>query len=284
MPPPASAPEDLKPLTALRFFAAAWVVAFDYWPRLTPHVPVMLRRGHLGVEVFFVLSGFILSHVYGRKVGEGGFRYGGFLWARLARIYPVHLTTLAGLGLLVAAARMGGAQEGEGVVRLGALPAELTLTHAWGFAPIGGWNHPSWSLSAEWFAYLSFPAFAAAAWALRARPRLATALAVAAGAADLPRLPPGRRLPALHGDHPLRLAARGSALRLRLRPAPAVERARRPRRRSPGPPGRRLARVGGAGGRGGTARPGGRAVRRRADPGFGRLGAPRWREPADGGF
>ena len=30
-----SAPLDLKPLTALRFFAAIWVVGYHYWPLLT---------------------------------------------------------------------------------------------------------------------------------------------------------------------------------------------------------------------------------------------------------
>ncbi len=42
----------------------------------------------------------------------------------------------------------------------------------------GGWNHPSWSISAEWFAYLTFPAFAYAACKLWHRPRLAVGLAV----------------------------------------------------------------------------------------------------------
>ena len=35
------------------------------------------------------------------------------------------------------------------------------------FSSAAAWNHPSWSISAEWFAYLSFPAFAWAAWRLR---------------------------------------------------------------------------------------------------------------------
>ena len=176
-------PEDLRPLTALRFFAAAWVVGYDYWPRLAAARPLLLERGRLGVEVFFTLSGFILCHVYLRRWGEGRFSVRGFLWARLARIYPVHLATLAGLMLLIVGARLAGADVGENVVRWSSLPGELTLTHAWALAPRGGWNHPSWSLSAEWFAYCAFPAFAVAAWALRGRPWLAVAGAVAAGAA-----------------------------------------------------------------------------------------------------
>ena len=85
-------PENLKPLTTMRFFAAAWVVLYHYWPLLVAgEKPALVARGYLGVELFFVLSGFILSHVYLESFGARTFSYGRFLWARLARIYPVHL-------------------------------------------------------------------------------------------------------------------------------------------------------------------------------------------------
>jgi peptidoglycan/LPS O-acetylase OafA/YrhL len=35
---------------------------------------------------------------------------------------------------------------------------------------VAGWNHPSWSISAEWFAYLCFPLFAFVFWRLRDKP------------------------------------------------------------------------------------------------------------------
>lgn len=170
-------PQDIKPLTAMRFFAAMWVVAFHYTPDLGLGMPTVIAKGYLGVELFFVLSGFILSHVYMQRFGEGRFVYSEFLWARLARIYPVHLATLLGLGLLILAASLAGLDAGEHVVVWASLPAQLALTQAWGLAPHGGWNHPSWSISAEWFAYLAFPLFAMILWPLRARPRLAVALA-----------------------------------------------------------------------------------------------------------
>jgi peptidoglycan/LPS O-acetylase OafA/YrhL len=172
------APENLKPLTSLRFFAAFWVVMFHYWPKLSDQTPAFVEKGYLGVELFFVLSGFILCHVYLQARGEGRFSYGGFLWARLARVYPLHLFTLAGVGLMGAAAAVAGVGIDPNVTALSALPANLTMTHAWGLSPVAGWNHPSWSISAEWFAYLSFPAFAWAAWALRGRPQVAVALAL----------------------------------------------------------------------------------------------------------
>jgi peptidoglycan/LPS O-acetylase OafA/YrhL len=171
-------PQNLKPLTAMRFFAAMWVVAFHYTPSLTNGMPAVIAKGYLGVELFFVLSGFILSHVYMQAFGEGRFRYADFLWARLARIYPVHTATLVGLGLLVAAASVLHMNTGDQVLVWPSLPAQLTLTQAWGLASHGGWNHPSWSISAEWFAYLTFPLFALVIWPLRHRPGVAVAFAV----------------------------------------------------------------------------------------------------------
>ena len=176
-----SGPANLKPLTALRFFAAAWVVLFLYWPSLTANaMPPLVGKGYLGVEVFFTLSGFILCHVYLPNAEAGRFRYGQFLWARLARIYPLHLATMLGIGLLGAAAMAAGRSIDPNVLSLPALAPNLLLVHAWGFAPVSGWNHPSWSISAEWFAYLTFPAFAFVAMRLSRRPRLALMLALAA--------------------------------------------------------------------------------------------------------
>jgi peptidoglycan/LPS O-acetylase OafA/YrhL len=170
-------PLDLKPLTALRFFAAIWVVGYHYWPALTSvGMPNWQAKGYLGVELFFVLSGFILSHVYLQAAGEKRLNYKSFLWARLSRIYPLHIATLVGLGLLGVGAIALGLDVGDKLLVWKSVPAQLFLVQAWGLS-FGGWNHPAWSISAEWFAYLSFPAFAAVAWTMRKRPLLAVTLA-----------------------------------------------------------------------------------------------------------
>ncbi|QCS24280.1 hypothetical protein FEC77_03590 [Rickettsia parkeri] len=44
------------------------------------------RLGSLGVVIFFVLSGFILCYVYNTRLS--------FLFARIARVYPLHLFML----------------------------------------------------------------------------------------------------------------------------------------------------------------------------------------------
>ncbi|MDO9588054.1 MAG: acyltransferase [Brevundimonas sp.] len=177
---PVPTPPDLRALTTLRFLAALWVVLYTAWPHLdVGFVPVAVTKGYLGVETFFILSGFILSHVYLEAAGQKRFRYGGFLWARIARVYPLHLLTLFGMIGLGLAATVAGLSIDGSLTDWRALPAHLTMTHAWGLAPLSAFNHPSWSISAEWFAYLSFPAFAFVAWRLRNRPVLATGLAAA---------------------------------------------------------------------------------------------------------
>ncbi len=169
----------LKPLTSLRFFAAFWVVFFHYWRHLdVGFTPAIVQRGYLGVEVFFTLSGFILCHVYLSSVDEGRFRYGSFLWNRLARIYPLHLAALAGMGAMALVGLALGFRVDPNILSWSSLPANLLLLHAWGFATTSGWNHPSWSISAEWFAYLTFPIFAWAALKLRSRPYTAVLLAL----------------------------------------------------------------------------------------------------------
>jgi len=173
---PVQTPVDLRPLTALRFMAALWVALYTFWPNLdVGFLPNLAAKGYLGVELFFVLSGFILSHVYLHAFAEKRFSYRGFLWARIARVYPLHVFTLLGVMALGLAAVAVGLSIDASILSWKSLPAHLLMLHAWGFAGEAGWNHPSWSISAEWFAYLAFPLFALAAWPLRKRPWVATA-------------------------------------------------------------------------------------------------------------
>jgi len=177
---PVQTPADLRPITALRFGAAIWVAVYSFWENLAgAGASELVAKGYLGVELFFVLSGFILSHVYLQAAGEKRFSYRSFLWARVARVYPLHVATLAGVGLLAAAALMAGMSVDANVLSWPSLPANLLMVHAWGLAPVAGWNHPSWSISAEWFAYLCFPLFAFVFWRLRDRPVVAVAGAAA---------------------------------------------------------------------------------------------------------
>jgi peptidoglycan/LPS O-acetylase OafA/YrhL len=165
-----SYPDHIKPLTSLRFLAAFWVLLYHFKDHLGLDLGRfgLVAQGYLGVDLFFTLSGFILAHVYLTEIGEGRFAYGGFLKNRLARIYPMHLAALgAMLVLFAAAAILGVGETNPDAFKLSDLPAHLLMIHAWGATATVGWNFPSWSISAEWAAYLIFPL--AAALVLKAR-------------------------------------------------------------------------------------------------------------------
>jgi peptidoglycan/LPS O-acetylase OafA/YrhL len=152
-------PSELKSLTGLRGFAACWVVLLHFysdwlvlWPGLK-NLELFAQRGYLGVDIFFVLSGFILSYVYLRDPAPLTMSaYKEFLAMRWARIYPAHFTILVILIVVLILSRAVGFPW-VGSYSLKSLIAQLTLT-VWG--PLGalGWNVPAWSVSAEWFAYV----------------------------------------------------------------------------------------------------------------------------------
>ncbi|HWE95252.1 MAG TPA: acyltransferase [Tepidisphaeraceae bacterium] len=168
---------ELRGLTGVRGVAALAVVAYHFGVSFTELVPAIGRlapawqRGDMGVDLFFILSGFILCYVY--RAGRSRLTwadYREFLGFRFARVYPNHLATLAVLGIALLAARAAKLPL-TGTYPIRSLPFQLTMTHAWPFAQGWEgkeWNYPSWSISAEWFAYLLvFPA----CWALASRCR-----------------------------------------------------------------------------------------------------------------
>lgn len=170
-------PDALDPLTGVRFFLALGVVLFHYQLQWTFTGDAgLLNRARLGVDVFFILSGFILTHVY--LQGDAVLDYRRFLAARFARIYPAHLFILLAMLGLVAAAPLLNVGLEPGRFTVSDFIQTLLLVQAW-FPrdTMALWNGPAWSLSAEWFAYLAFPAYAAVALRLRSRPWVLIALA-----------------------------------------------------------------------------------------------------------
>lgn len=156
-------PADLRALTSLRAFLALGVVLFHYqlqWDPALGFSPI-LERSRLAVDVFFMLSGFILAHVYGPAFAAGTFSYRRFIVARLARLYPLHLAVLAGVLIMVLGATAAGVRYDSATYTTLGFFQTLFLVHAWFPSENGiSWSGPSWSLSAEWFAYLLFPAYA----------------------------------------------------------------------------------------------------------------------------
>ena len=129
----------MKALTPLRGLAALAVLAL--------HAGLSFR-GYLGVDLFFLLSGFVMTHAYGAMAASAGAWFE-FLKARLARIYPVHLLVLI---LLLPELGTSPAFSTGGLVS-----SLLLLQSPWHSMC---WNFSAWSISAEWHAYLVFPALA----------------------------------------------------------------------------------------------------------------------------
>ena len=86
-------------LTSVRFFAALLVVFYHFNPFLPQLglVSTMFGYGNIGVSVFFILSGFILTYTYDElfKDGVRPGEYYRFIRARVARVYPVYLLAFA---------------------------------------------------------------------------------------------------------------------------------------------------------------------------------------------
>jgi peptidoglycan/LPS O-acetylase OafA/YrhL len=144
---------DLPSLTGLRWVTAMMiflyhvlVVSYFADPWALPWMSVFFG-GTAGVTVFFVLSGFVLA--WGSRPDR---RVGSFYVRRLARVYPLHLVTLA-LALVTAATFV------PGIRTHGAAPlvANLLLVNSWDPSWWQAGNPVSWSLACEASFYLLFP-------------------------------------------------------------------------------------------------------------------------------
>lgn len=169
---PASPDTSLKQATSstshldgLRIVAACAVVVLHYSDYLKDHAVGRFMVDHswhfnLFVDLFFVVSGFVIARLYFDSVGDAA-STGRFLWRRIARIYPLHLATLA-FYVVIALALHSGLARTDNPARypLSDLPAQLLLLHAFDGERLT-FNFPSWSLSAEMFCYLLFPLVAA---------------------------------------------------------------------------------------------------------------------------
>jgi peptidoglycan/LPS O-acetylase OafA/YrhL len=159
--------KHILPLTGLRFFAATWVVSFHFqyllyllFPFLSPWLSPFSNLGYHAVSLFFILSGFILSHNYFASYSLS--RHPQFIFLRFARVWPVHCLTLLFLVMGQDAFPLGqNVYTLKGDI-LKAFLEELFMVRYWlpvfirqhwRPAPFL-WNAPAWTLSVEWFAYI----------------------------------------------------------------------------------------------------------------------------------
>ena len=155
--------KHIPSLTPLRGIASIMVMMFHYNLRhpLLPEGYYLFSKFYLMVDLFFILSGFIMIHVYSTAF-EGGnvlTKFFRFLQARFARVYPLHLFTFLCLLLCVVLLKHNDRFPIflDSIFSNKSIPLHLTLTQSWGFIYETTWNIPSWSISVEWFLYMVFP-------------------------------------------------------------------------------------------------------------------------------
>lgn len=147
-------PVPLPGLTGLRGIGAIWVLVFHAQYGL--HLPVA-DAGYFGVDLFFILSGFVLSHAH-PDIRWNWHSYWTFLQTRFARIFPMHWVALAlvALVLLFYPKIYNDMPQDFG---WSALISSTLLVQNWGLGQLAPWNAPAWSLSTEWLASIAFPVF-----------------------------------------------------------------------------------------------------------------------------
>lgn len=163
----------IRQLTGIRFIAAAWVLLYHFQGPLSAlgltDIAVfsdVIRVGRLGVDLFFALSGFILTHTYLTRLGPRLHLRATieFWWLRLARVYPVHLVMIVVAALAAVAQARITDSDLKGWLNPVDLIKQIALVQEWGANPERGWNFVAWSISMEWLAYLVFPILVLALW------------------------------------------------------------------------------------------------------------------------
>lgn len=162
---------EIKALSGLRIVAALWVVLFHFRPLLAEAAPdftsalaPVLNSGAQGVDLFFILSGFVLTWNYLDRMGHSWSARATlrFLWLRLARVWPVYLVTMhlaaAWIIFTLYVGRVPAEPEVVDSLNATAWWRQVLLVQLW-FEPYfdgTSWDGPAWSISAEWLAYLLF--------------------------------------------------------------------------------------------------------------------------------
>lgn len=154
--------EYISSLTALRGIAALLVAIFHFEMAAARFVPqaqsMFFEKCYLMVDLFFIMSGFIMLHVYSKDFNARiqGESLRKFFVARFARVYPLHLFSTLLLVVIVRYLTDWGNPPILLEQPSDILP-NILLLHSFGFTKIYSWNIPSWSISAEFGAYLLFP-------------------------------------------------------------------------------------------------------------------------------
>ncbi|WP_404384136.1 acyltransferase [Knoellia locipacati] len=111
--------------------------------------------GQIGVLVFFVLSGYLITGILWRVDGRPRSAYWDFVHRRMLRLAPAMVGMMLVSGVLMSLVFSG---EGEPTVGAGlvVLTQLVAFWHVFGAFPVEAWL-PTWSLTVEWVFYLCWP-------------------------------------------------------------------------------------------------------------------------------
>ena len=185
----------LPNLTPLRGIAALLTVIFhvDLYigmgggGLLRTENSLLITKLYLMVDFFFVLSGFVMCHVYGKWFSNSvdGFSFKKFTLARFARVYPLHFFTLFYLvDLRLWFVTAGGTDADPfnlASFTWSSIPTNLLLIQSMNVHNWFTWNNAAWSISTEWWMYMLFPFLVAPFMRLSAAARWVVVAACLAG-------------------------------------------------------------------------------------------------------
>jgi peptidoglycan/LPS O-acetylase OafA/YrhL len=152
-------------IDGLRAIAVAAVVAFHAFPSVLP-------GGFVGVDVFFVISGYLISGIILQALGQGTFSFLTFYYRRIRRIFPALLVVLLGCflvgwtSLLVEEFKQLGSHIVAGAVFI----SNFKYWSEAGYFDMVGEIKPLlhlWSLAVEEQFYIVWPFLLWAVWKLR---------------------------------------------------------------------------------------------------------------------
>ncbi len=148
---------EIRSLTGLRGIAAV-VVMIDHYMAVdfSSRFPwTLLPHGYLAVDMFMILSGFVLAMSYQERFERLGARAASVLFFkhRVARLYPVYLCMTLVCFVL---GRGGWLTFFSPDTSVAALVTNALAVQTW-IWPGSSLDVPGWSISAEWAANLLFP-------------------------------------------------------------------------------------------------------------------------------
>ncbi len=152
-------------IDGLRALAIIPVVIFHAFPGMLP-------GGFVGVDIFFVISGFLISSIIFRGLQRESFTFRGFYSNRIKRIFPALLLVLAAVGVFGSFSLLPDeyAQLGKHIVGGAGYIENFVLRREAGYFDTASSMKPLmhlWSLGIEEQFYLTYPLLLWAAWRLR---------------------------------------------------------------------------------------------------------------------